>query len=34
VWFSYYLTSVIALALIVSIMMRDTKRYSALGRHE
>ncbi len=34
VWFSYYLTSVIAIALVVSIVMRDTKRYSALGRHE
>jgi len=34
VWFSYYLTSVIAIALVVSIAMRDTRRYSALGRHE
>jgi MFS transporter, MHS family, alpha-ketoglutarate permease len=34
VWFSYYLTSVIAIALIVSIMMRDTRRHSALDRHE
>ena len=34
VWFSYYLTSVIAMALVVSIMMRDTARYSALNRHE
>jgi hypothetical protein len=30
VWFSYYLSSVIAVSLIVSISMRDTKRYSAL----
>jgi MFS transporter, MHS family, alpha-ketoglutarate permease len=34
VWFSYYLSSVIAIALIVSISMRDTRRYSALDRHE
>jgi MHS family alpha-ketoglutarate permease-like MFS transporter len=34
VWFSYYLSSVIAIAFIVSIAMRDTKRYSALGRRE
>jgi MFS transporter, MHS family, alpha-ketoglutarate permease len=33
-WFSYYLTSVIAIALVVSIAMRDTQRESALGRHE
>ena len=33
-WFSYYLTSVIAVSLIVSVMMRDTKRHSAMGRHE
>jgi MHS family alpha-ketoglutarate permease-like MFS transporter len=33
-WFSYYLTCVIAVALVVSLAMRDTKRYSALGRHE
>jgi len=33
-WFSYYLTSVIAAALIVSLAMRDTKQYSAIGRHE
>ncbi|HEY2381864.1 MAG TPA: MFS transporter [Terriglobia bacterium] len=31
VWFSYYLTCVIAIALIVSLIMRDTKRYSAIG---
>jgi len=33
-WFSYYLTAVIAIALLVSISMRDTKRYSAMARHE
>jgi MHS family alpha-ketoglutarate permease-like MFS transporter len=33
-WFSYYLSSVIAVALLVSLAMRDTKRYSALDRHE
>jgi MHS family alpha-ketoglutarate permease-like MFS transporter len=33
-WFSYYLSSVIAISLIVSITMRDTRRYSALDRHE
>jgi MFS transporter, MHS family, alpha-ketoglutarate permease len=33
-WFSYYLTSVIAIALMVSIAMRDTRRDSALGRHD
>ena len=34
VWFSYYLTAVIAVALLVSVTMRDTKRYSAMARHE
>ena len=34
VWFSYYLSSVIAISLIVSITMRDTWRYSAIDRHE
>jgi MFS transporter, MHS family, alpha-ketoglutarate permease len=34
VWFSYYLTGVIAVALTVSLMMRDTKRHSAIHRHE
>jgi MHS family alpha-ketoglutarate permease-like MFS transporter len=33
-WFSYYLTSVIAVALIVALTMRDTKRHSLIGRHE
>jgi MHS family alpha-ketoglutarate permease-like MFS transporter len=32
-WFSYYLTGVIAVSLVVSLMMRDTKRHSAIGRH-
>jgi MHS family alpha-ketoglutarate permease-like MFS transporter len=31
-WFSYYLSSVIAISLVVSLIMRDTKRYSAIGR--
>src|SRR5205814_2012687 len=30
VWFSYYLTSVIAIAFLVSATMRDTKCYSAI----
>jgi MHS family alpha-ketoglutarate permease-like MFS transporter len=34
VWFSYYLSSVIAISLIVSITMLDARRYSALDRHE
>jgi MFS transporter, MHS family, alpha-ketoglutarate permease len=34
VWFSYYLTSVIAIALLVSVATPDTKRHSALDRHE
>jgi MHS family alpha-ketoglutarate permease-like MFS transporter len=33
-YFSYYLSSVIALSLLVSLTMRDTKQYSALSRHE
>ena len=33
-WFSYYLTAVIAIALAVSLAMRDTKVYSAINRHE
>jgi MHS family alpha-ketoglutarate permease-like MFS transporter len=33
-WFSYYLTGVIAIALVVSLMMRDTKRHSAISRYE
>jgi hypothetical protein len=34
VWFSYYLTCVIAVALVVALAMPDTKRHSPLGRHE
>jgi MHS family alpha-ketoglutarate permease-like MFS transporter len=33
-WFSYYLTAVIATSLVVYVTMRDTKRNSAIGRHE
>jgi MFS transporter, MHS family, alpha-ketoglutarate permease len=33
-WFSYYLTAVVGVALLVSLLMRDTKRYSAMNRHE
>jgi len=33
-WFSYYLTTVIAVSLIVSVAMRDTLRHSAMARHE
>jgi MHS family alpha-ketoglutarate permease-like MFS transporter len=33
-WFYYYLTGVIAISLIVSLLMRDTLRYSAMARHE
>ena len=34
VWFSYYLSAVIAIALVVAVMMRDTRRYSTLDRRE
>ena len=34
VWFSYYLTAVIATSLLVYASMRDTKHHSAMGRHE
>jgi len=34
VWFSYYLSTVIAVSLLVSVTMRDTKRYSALDLHQ
>ena len=34
VWFSYYLTSIIAISLVVALLMRDTKRHSLIGRHE
>jgi len=33
-WFYYYLTAVIAISLIVYVTMRDTRRDSAMGRHE
>ena len=33
-WFSYYLTGVIAISFLVYAAMRDTKRHSAIGRHE
>ena len=33
-WFYYYLTAVIATSLIVYVSMRDTKHWSAMGRHE
>ena len=33
-WFSYYLTTVIGLSLLVYLAMRDTKDQSAMGRHE
>jgi MHS family alpha-ketoglutarate permease-like MFS transporter len=32
-WFSYYLTAVIAISLIVYTTMRDTRHHSAMGRH-
>jgi MFS transporter, MHS family, alpha-ketoglutarate permease len=33
VWFSYYLTGVIAVSLVVYVAMRDTRRHSAMDRH-
>ena len=33
-WFYYYLTSVIAISLLVYVTMRDTKHASAMHRHE
>jgi MHS family alpha-ketoglutarate permease-like MFS transporter len=33
-WFSYYLTTVIAVSLVVYASMRDTRHESAMGRHE
>jgi MFS transporter, MHS family, alpha-ketoglutarate permease len=33
-WFPYYLTGLIAISLIVYVTMRDTKKHSALHRHE
>ena len=33
-WFYFYLTAVIAASLVVYAAMRDTRRDSAMGRHE
>jgi MFS transporter, MHS family, alpha-ketoglutarate permease len=33
-WFYYYLTALIAMSLVIYAAMRDTKRHSAIGRHE
>ena len=33
-WFYYYLTGVIAISLVVYLLMRDTKKDSAMHRHE
>ena len=33
-WFYYYLTGLIATSLLIYATMRDTKRQSAIGRHE
>ena len=33
-WFSYYLTGIIALSLTVYVTMRDTKKHSAIQRHD
>jgi MFS transporter, MHS family, alpha-ketoglutarate permease len=33
-WFYYYLTGLIATSLIVYVTMRDTKRHSAMGKHD
>jgi MHS family alpha-ketoglutarate permease-like MFS transporter len=33
-WFSYYLTAVIATSLLVYVGMRDTRHFSAFGKHE
>jgi MHS family alpha-ketoglutarate permease-like MFS transporter len=33
-WFYFYLTGMIAISLIVYVTMRDTKKASAIGRHE
>ena len=33
-WFYYYLTALIATSLVIYVTMRDTKRHSAMGRHE
>src|SRR5438105_14462718 len=33
-WFYYYLTGLIAISLVIYVTMRDTKRRSAMGKHE
>ena len=33
-WFGYYLTTLIFASLVVYATMRDTKKMSAMGRHE
>lgn len=33
-WFYFYLTALIAISLVVYVTMRDTKRHSAIGRHD
>jgi len=33
-WFYYYLTACIAVSLVVYLFMRDTKKNSAMGRHQ
>ena len=33
-WFYYYLTALIGISLLVYATMRDTKKHSAMGRHE
>jgi MHS family alpha-ketoglutarate permease-like MFS transporter len=33
-WFYYYLTGMIAISLVVYLFMRDTKKDSAMHRHE
>jgi MHS family alpha-ketoglutarate permease-like MFS transporter len=33
-WFYYYLTALIATSLVVYATMRDTRRHSAMGRHD
>ena len=33
-WFAYYLTGMIAISLVVYLFMRDTKKDSAMHRHE
>jgi MFS transporter, MHS family, alpha-ketoglutarate permease len=33
-WFYFYLTGMIAISLIVYVTMRDTRKHSAIGRHE